>query len=192
MAESWHEPGAHCLEFSPLITDKQETKEKRITIPPQGLWKYLLRRWPVIICRMPGAFSLKIFFQLLCFYFLAAYRILVPWPRIEPVPLSVKMHSPEHWTAGNSLHFLIWNQICGSDGKESACSAGDLGLIPGPGRPPGSEIPSILAWRISWTEEPRGLQSMDWKESDTTEQLTLLLSYFWPETNMIIWAREFW
>ena len=25
----------------------------------------------------------------------------------------------------------------GSDGKESACSAGDLGLIPGFGRPPG-------------------------------------------------------
>ena len=26
---------------------------------------------------------------------------------------------------------------CVSDGKESACSAGDLGLIPGLGRPPG-------------------------------------------------------
>ena len=26
---------------------------------------------------------------------------------------------------------------CGSAGKESACSAGDLGLIPGLGRPPG-------------------------------------------------------
>ena len=25
----------------------------------------------------------------------------------------------------------------GSDGKESACNAGDLGLIPGSGRPPG-------------------------------------------------------
>ena len=28
---------------------------------------------------------------------------------------------------------------------------------------------SILAWRIPWTEEPGGLQSMDHKESDTTE-----------------------
>ena len=28
---------------------------------------------------------------------------------------------------------------------------------------------SILAWRISWTEEPGGLQSMGHKESDTTE-----------------------
>ena len=31
---------------------------------------------------------------------------------------------------------------------------------------------SILAWRISWTEEPGWLQSMDHKESDTTEWLT--------------------
>ena len=28
---------------------------------------------------------------------------------------------------------------------------------------------SILAWRISWTEEPGGLQSIDCKELDTTE-----------------------
>ena len=28
---------------------------------------------------------------------------------------------------------------------------------------------SILAWRISWTEEPSGLQSCDHKELDTTE-----------------------
>ena len=27
---------------------------------------------------------------------------------------------------------------------------------------------SILAWRIPWTEEPDGLQSMGSKESDTT------------------------
>ena len=31
---------------------------------------------------------------------------------------------------------------------------------------------SIFAWRVPWTEEPAGLQSMGCKESDTTEQLT--------------------
>ena len=31
---------------------------------------------------------------------------------------------------------------------------------------------SILAWRIPWTEDPGGLQSM---ESDTTEQFSLSL-----------------
>ena len=52
---------------------------------------------------------------------------------------------------------------CGSDGKESACNAGDLGLIPGSGRSPGEgngSHSSILAWKIPWTEEPGGLQSM--------------------------------
>ena len=30
---------------------------------------------------------------------------------------------------------------------------------------------SILAWKIPWTEEPGGLQSMGCKESDTIEGL---------------------
>ena len=50
-----------------------------------------------------------------------------------------------------------------SDGKESACSAGDLGSIPGSGRSPEKGLAthfSILARRIPWTEEPSGLQSM--------------------------------
>jgi len=36
---------------------------------------------------------------------------------------------------------------------------------------------SILAWRIPWTEEPGGLQSMECKESDVTEQLTHYYCY---------------
>ena len=36
---------------------------------------------------------------------------------------------------------------------------------------------SILAWRISWTEEPGGLQSVGHKELDTTEQLTHTHAY---------------
>ena len=49
----------------------------------------------------------------------------------------------------------------GSDGKESACTSGDLGLIPGSGRFPWRRAhSSILAWRIPWTEKPGGLQSM--------------------------------
>ena len=36
---------------------------------------------------------------------------------------------------------------------------------------------SILAWRIPWTEEPGGLQSMGLQESDTTEHVhTVLLT----------------
>ena len=35
---------------------------------------------------------------------------------------------------------------------------------------------STLAWKISWTEEPGGLQSMGSLESDTTEQLPVHFS----------------
>ena len=51
----------------------------------------------------------------------------------------------------------------GSDGKASAYNAGDPGSIPGSedllekGMATHS---SILAWRVPWTEEPGGLQSM--------------------------------
>ena len=37
----------------------------------------------------------------------------------------------------------------------------------------GKATPVILAWRIPWTEEPGGLQSMGHRELDMTEQLTL-------------------
>ena len=60
----------------------------------------------------------------------------------------------------------------GSQSKESACTAGDLGSIPGLGRSPGEENgypSSILTWRIPWTEEPSGLQFMGRKESDMSE-----------------------
>ena len=49
------------------------------------------------------------------------------------------------------------------DGKEFACNAGDPGLIPESGRSPGGGNGNpfhFLAWRISWTEELVGLQSM--------------------------------
>ena len=40
------------------------------------------------------------------------------------------------WTVEH-LHKALKSLPCGSAGKESACSAGDLGLIPGLGRSPG-------------------------------------------------------
>ena len=51
----------------------------------------------------------------------------------------------------------------GSDSKESACNAGDLGSIPGSGRSPGEGNGNPLqysSWIIPWTEEPGRLQSM--------------------------------
>ena len=79
--------------------------------------------------------------------------------------------------------YLIWVFPDGSDGKESACRAEDLGSILGSGRSPreGNGYPlqySCLgnsmdrgAW---WGYCPRGP-----KKLDTTEWLTLLLYSFW-------------
>ena len=60
----------------------------------------------------------------------------------------------------------------GSDGKASACNAGDSGSIPGLGRSPGegnATHSSILAWRIPQTEEHGRLQSMGSQRVDMTE-----------------------
>ena len=51
----------------------------------------------------------------------------------------------------------------GSNGKESACNAGDPGSIAGLGISPGEENGNSLqfrAWKISRTEGPGGLQPM--------------------------------
>jgi len=55
----------------------------------------------------------------------------------------------------------------GSDGKDSSYNVGDrreADSIPGSGNPLEKGLTarsSILAWRIPWTEEPGGLQSME-------------------------------
>ena len=63
----------------------------------------------------------------------------------------------------------------GSDGKASACSAGDPGSIPGLGRSPGKGNGNPLqysCWKIPWTEEPGRLYSpRGHQELDTTERL---------------------
>ena len=51
----------------------------------------------------------------------------------------------------------------GSAVKNPPASAGDIGVIPGlersPGKGNGNPL-NILAWKIPWTEESGGLQSM--------------------------------
>ena len=61
------------------------------------------------------------------------------------------------------LSVSFWGFPGGSGSKACACSAGGPGLIPGSGRSPGEgngNPLSTLAWKIPWTEEPGGLQSM--------------------------------
>ena len=78
------------------------------------------------------------------------------------------------------LESACWSPFLGfpaiSDGKESACNAGDLGSIPGLGRSPGEG--NGYSHEYSCLENPCGQRSLagscpwDHKELDTTEQLT--------------------
>ena len=66
----------------------------------------------------------------------------------------------------------------GSGGKESACSAGDPGSIPGLGRSPGEGGGNALQFSCLGNPMDRGaswLQSTGHKESDTTKRLTLVV-----------------
>ena len=79
-----------------------------------------------------------------------------------------------------ALNLTRWDltriYVGGSDGKESACSAGNLGLIPRLGRSPGGGHGNPLQY--SCLENPHGQRSLvgysqwSWTESDTTEQLS--------------------
>ena len=69
---------------------------------------------------------------------------------------------PTSGTTSLSLVLFVSGFLCGSAGKESTCNLGDLGSIPGSGRPPGEGkgYPLQLHRGTPCTEEPGRLQSM--------------------------------
>ena len=66
----------------------------------------------------------------------------------------------------------------GSDGKASACNAGDLGLISGLGRSPGEGNGNPLQYSCLENPTDRGYSSWGQKEWDTT---SLSLSLYWAK-----------
>ena len=83
----------------------------------------------------------------------------------SPVRSYVTEGSVGRWI-WDQLAPLIGNFPGGSDGKESACNTGDPSLISGSGRSPGEGMAthsSTVAWTIPWTEEPGGLQSLEFQ-----------------------------
>ena len=103
--------------------------------------------------------------------------------------------------------YLFWSHQFlgfpgGSDGKESACNAGDLGSIPGLGRSPGGEHGTPLQY--SCLQNPHGQRSLvgysPWghKESDTTEWLSTYQSLHprqrqrWWWLNHGLWLHTIW
>ena len=88
---------------------------------------------------------------------------------------------------------MIWllRFPCGSAGKESACSAWDLGLIPGLRTSPGEGKGYPLT--VFWPGEFYGLYS-PWghKELDMTERLSLhFTSLHFPMWTLVTWGNSF-
>ena len=87
------------------------------------------------------------------------FLVLEDTPRSDRLPTSVFLGFPR-----------------GTDGKESTCNVGDLGLILELGRSPGGRHGNRL--KYSCLENPHGQRSLagysplDHKQSDTTEQLS--------------------
>ena len=88
----------------------------------------------------------------------------IPWRRklqATPVFLPGKSHGQRSVVICSNSVYLGFPG--GSDGKESACNAGDLGSKPGQEDPLKKGMAthsSILAWRTPWMEESGELQSM--------------------------------
>ena len=76
-------------------------------------------------------------------------------------------------------------QPCFSAGKESACNAGDLGLIPGLGRSPGEGKGYPLQY--SGLENSMDYSPWGCKESDVTELLSVHFCLFFSWEN---WSSE--
>ena len=79
---------------------------------------------------------------------------------------------------GRLGNFRLRLSSCGSDGKESACSSGDLGLILVLGGSPGkvnSRLPAPVFWPGEFHGERSRADNNPWghKESDPTERLPL-------------------
>ena len=87
---------------------------------------------------------------------------------VAPLDPPAPVHPPllGYGVAPLGRHHLPRGFPHSSVGKEFACNAGDRDSIPGSGKSPGEGNGihcSILAWKIPWTEEPGGLQSMGLK-----------------------------
>ena len=119
--------------------------------------------------------------------FIAAWFITTP-NRKQPKCLLTGESVNNFWC----IHKIEYDP-CGSDGKQSACNAGNLGSIPASGRSVEKGMAnqfSILVWGIPWTKEPGRLESTGLKESDMTEWLTLFFFFTAVEKEKLFYMQQ--
>ena len=131
----------------------------------------------------------------------AIILLTTPWfaglERVSSVPASAHLRVfpgklfKQSWKISNFPHLLICQSFPGGTVVKNlptnAVDTGDTGSIPGLGRSPregNATHSSILAWRIPWTAEPGGLQSMGsqrvghgWARAAICHRLTLFFVF---------------
>ena len=137
-------------------------------------WTFSFLQW-TFVYKVPPDFpfsSIKVSSPLLSQGFLVIHIVerKWKWKLLSHVQLYSPWNSPGQNTGVGSLS-LRMSQLAvifcfpgGSEGNESACNAGDSGLIPGSGRSPWRRkwqpTPVFLPRESPWTAEPGWLQSM--------------------------------
>ena len=115
----------------------------------------------------------------------------LPWPSLSPRVCSNSLPLMQWCYLTNSYSTALFS-FClrsfpasgsffgGLDSKESAGQAGDSGSVPGSERSPDGMAThfSILAWRISWTEESGVLQSIRSQRTGHNWAATMFLVTF--------------
>ena len=94
---------------------------------------------------------------------------------------------------------MIWYTYSGSDGKESDCNAGDMGLIPGSGRFPwGGHGNSPCQYPC--LENPHGQKSLvgysprgrDWATNTCSSQVREEVSGVWTQAPVLVPIQQTW
>ena len=152
-----HKGGGRWVDSNEVVELKKKKKKKR-TSYDLLLFKYVFchasanrNKSPQYVIylyfsvdKMTSSCTIKI-----CALYVAKKQTSSPW-----CAGAAQVSSATSWCLPGDFQ---WSHFPGgSDGKESTYNVGDLGSIPGLGRPPGEghDNPlhfSILAWRIPWT-----------------------------------------
>ena len=99
---------------------------------------------------------------------------------LNNIQMSLESRLYKNWfqpAAIELFHCISMGFTGGSEGKESICSVGELGLMPGSERFPGevNGYPEFLPGEFHWQRSLVGYSPRGCKESDITQQITLSL-----------------
>ena len=125
---------------------------------------------------------------------------IMPWPSLLAHFLLLCNPSWHITSTPSDIKYYLSLDWASQNLPASAGDMRDSSSIPGLGRSPGEEdmanYSSILAWRIPWTEEPGGLQSMraqraqhDWSDLACMYPWVLLLTLVSTHTLWISWWK---